>query len=195
MKKIIPIIISWLIAGSIYGQSIINPGEGIGRLHIGQTYQQATSILGFNGKLKTYDDYVADELFNVDPSKALECVIGFDYYVKYEYLLTMPVSYVFFKDNKVNQIKVTSIPEYYVSLAKDVKTSDGLEFWADPQRVKGVYGSPGFSFNYDSYILKSDFYFKKGITISIRDDYYRVAHIYRPLSDEVIKKFEDNLKQ
>ncbi len=194
MKKIIPLCIGLFIAFNMHGQSIINPGDGIGPLHIGQTYQQVTSILGFNGKLKTYDDYVADELFNIDPKKSLECAIGFDYYVKYEYLLTMPVSYVFFKDNKVNQIRVTSIPEYYVSLARDVRTTDGLEFWADPQRVYTVYGKPDFTFNYDAFILKSDFYFSKGITISIRDDYYRVAHIYSPMSNDMVKKFESNLK-
>jgi len=104
----------------VCGQDIIiEEGAGVGALRIGQSFEEVVEVLGFSGDLKTYDDYLAEELFNENPETAFECVLGFDYYVKYTHLLKLPVSYVFFKDNVLTQIMVSSFPEYYFSIAKD----------------------------------------------------------------------------
>ena len=153
------------------------------------SYDAVMDILGFEGQLKTYDDYLAEELFNDDPEIALECAIGFDYYVKYEHLLTLPVSYVFFKDNIITQIKVSSFPEYYYAIAKATKTGSGLDFWAETENVLDVYGTPDLKVNYDSFILDSYFYFKEGITLNLRENNYRSAHIYVGLPPDVAEKF------
>lgn len=168
---------------------IIEEGVGVGPLKLGQSFEEVVNVLGFSGDLKTYDDYLAEELFSVDPDIALECVIGFDYYVKYEHLLTLPVSYVFFKDNVITQIKVSSFPEYYFAIAKDTKTKNGLNFWAERKNVENVYGIPDLKVNYDSFIIDSYFYFDDGITLNLRDNNYRSAHIYPKPDRSVLEKF------
>jgi len=168
---------------------IVEEGHGVGPLRLGQSFEEVVNILGFGGDLKTYDDYLAEELFSEEPEIALECAIGFEYYVKYEHLLTLPVSYVFFKDNKINQIKVSSFPAYYFAIAKDTKTKDGLNFWDESNRVVDIYGSPDLRVNYEGFILDSYFYFENGITVNMRENNYRSAHIYLRPDQDVIEGF------
>lgn len=170
---------------------IIEEGVGVGQLKLGQSFEEVVNILGFSGNLKTYDDYLAEELFNEDPEIALECVIGFEYYVKYEHLLTLPVSYVFFKNNVISQIKVSSFPEYYFAIAKDTRTKNGLNFWSESNNVVEIYGSPDLKVNYDNFILDSYFYFSDGITLNLRDGNYRSAHIYSRLDADTAEKFSE----
>lgn len=173
------------------GQSVmVEEGIGVGPLKLGQSFEEVVHILGFGGDLKNFDDYLAEELFQDDPEIALECAIGFEYYVKYEYLLTLPVSYVFFKDNVITQIKVSSFPEYYFAIARDTRTSNGLDFWSEENSVTSIYGDPDLKVNYESFILDSYFYFDKGITFNLRDDNFRSAHIYSKLGQETIEKFK-----
>jgi hypothetical protein len=175
---------------TVKGQElIIDEGVGIGNLKLGQSFEEVVHILGFSGDLKTYDDYLAEELFFEDPENALECIIGFDYYVKYQHLLTIPVSYVYFKDNVINQIKVSSFPEYFFSIARDTKTKSGLDFWASKREVEQLYGTPDLAVNYDSFILNAYFYFNKGITINMREDNYRTAHIYHAPPQDLLNEF------
>lgn len=175
---------------SLKGQHvIIEEGKGVGPLRLGQSFEEVVNILGFGGNLKTFDDYLAEELFSEDPKKGLECVLGFDYYVKYEHLLILPVSYVFFKNNVITQIKLSSFPEYYFSIAKDTETKKGLDFWDEQKRVTDLYGLPDLKVNYDGFILDSYFYFQQGITFSMRDNTFRVAHIYSKPDPTLIKKF------
>ena len=190
MKKLSFFILLFFTYLATMGQDvIIEEGAGVGPLRLGQSYQEVIDILGFGGELKTYDDYLAEELFNDDPEIALECAIGFDYYVKYEHLLTIPVSYVFFKENVITQIKVSSFPEYYYAVAKATKTGSGLTFWAETENVIDIYGTPDLKVNYDNFILDSYFYFADGITLNLRENNYRSAHIYSRLAPEMVEKF------
>ena len=168
---------------------MIDEGAGVGPLRLGQSFEEVVNTLGFGGELKTYDDYLAEELFTADPKMALECVIGFDYFIKYEHLLALPVSYVFFKDNLITQIKVSSFPEYYFAIAKETSTKNGLGFWAEINSIIDVYGTPDLKVNYDDLILDSYFYFGDGITLNLREDNYRSAHIYSKLDPNKAQKF------
>ena len=170
---------------------IIEEGIGVGPLKLGQSFEEVVNILGFGGDLKTYDDYLAEELFNEDPEIALECAIGFEYYVKYEHLLTLPVSYVFFKDNEINQIKVSSFPQYYFAITKDTQTKKGLNFWVEDKQVVDIYGTPDLKVNYESFILDAYFYFDDGITLNLRENNYRSAHLYPGLDPIVIERFSE----
>ena len=173
------------------GQSVlVQEGVGVGPLKLGQSFEEVVHILGFGGDLKNFDDYLAEELFQDDPEIALECAIGFEYYVKYEHLLTLPVSYVFFKDDVITQIKVSSFPEYYFAIARDTRTSNGLDFWSEDNSVTNIYGNPDLKVNYESFILDAYFYFDKGITFNLRDGNFRSAHIYSKLDQQTIEKFK-----
>ena len=173
------------------GQSVlVQEGVGVGPLKLGQSFEEVVHILGFGGDLKNFDDYLAEELFQDDPEIALECAIGFEYYVKYEHLLTLPVSYVFFKNDVITQIKVSSFPEYYFAIARDTRTSNGLDFWSEDNSVTNIYGNPDLKVNYESFILDAYFYFDKGITFNLRDGNFRSAHIYSKLDQQTIEKFK-----
>lgn len=181
-----------LISLSASGQNVIvEEGVGVGQLKLGQSFEEVVDVLGFGGDLKSYDDYLAEELFNEDPEIALECAIGFEYYIKYEHLITLPVSHVFFRDNEITQIKVSSFPAYYFAIAKDTKTKSGLVFWEQGDKVTYIYGSPDLKVNYDNVILDSYFYFDRGITFNLREDNYRSAHIYSKLEPQLIDKFRN----
>jgi len=192
MKNIYLISAFLLSFSSLIAQElVIEEGVGVGPLKLGQSFEEVVHILGFNGDLKTYDDYLAEELFFEDPENSLECAIGFDYYVKYEHLLTIPVSYIYFKDNVITQIKVSSFPEYYFAIASDTHTKEGLAFWEEQQKVESIYGTPDLTVNYDSFILESLFYFDRGITFNFREDNYRTAHIYQTSTRQVFDDFKD----
>lgn len=192
MRHVILTILLIFTGVILKGQDVvIVEGSAVGPLKLGQSFEEVVNILGFNGELKTYDDYVAEELFFADPENQLECAIGFDYYVKYEHLLTLPIAYVYFKDNVINQIKVSSFPEYYFPIARATKTSQGLDFWAASSQVEQVYGAPDLKVNYDSFILNAYFYFDKGITINLRENNYRTAHIYQEQSSELYNSFKN----
>ena len=181
-----------IISYGIKGQNVIvEEGVGVGELKLGQSFEEVVEILGFDGDLKTYDDYLAEELFNEDPDITLECAIGFDYYIKYEHLITLPISYVFFKDNVISQIKISSFPEYFFPIAKDTKTKNGLLFWSQGEEIKDIYGDPDLKVNYDNFILDSYFYFNKGITFNLREDNFRSAHIYSKLSADTVNSFSN----
>ncbi len=168
---------------------VILPGKGVGALRIGQSFEEMRAVLGFKGEIKTYDDYLDEVLFTENPDDVLECNIGFDYYIKFEHLLTLPVSYVYFRNNKINQMRVTSLPAYYRAIAEDMKTAEGLPFWADGNKVREIYGAPDYVREYHDFMFKAWFYFKKGIVLNFREGNYRAAHIFEPPSEDLIKKF------
>ena len=192
MKIISLISLLYFSVSLSFGQDIvITEGQGIGSLEIGQSFEEAIKVLGFKGELKDYDDYLAEELFTEDPDNSLECQLGFEYYIKYEHLLTLPVSYVFFNDNKVCQIMASSFPAYYFSLAKSTSTETGLLFWAPLEKIKELYGTPDLEVNYDSFILNAFFYFDDGISVNLREDNYRTIHIFNSPSSDMITQFKD----
>ena len=193
-KSLIFLVFALLTLPAAAQDIVIKEGRGVGSLEIGQSYEQVQDVLGFHGQLKTYDDYLAEELFNEDPEDFLECEIGFDYYIKFEHLLTLPVSYVFFKDDKVNQIKVSSFPAYYFAIAKSTKTESGLHFWDTEEKMAEIYGRPALTADYENFIIKSSFYFRKGITFSSRDGAVRSAHLYLPPDAGLTEKFKSRFK-
>lgn len=190
MRKFSLILILISLSITVKAQNVlVEEGVGVGPLKLGQSFEEVVHILGFGGDLKTYDDYLAEELFQEDPEFSLECAIGFEYYVKYEHLLTLPVSYVFFKDNVITQIKISSFPEYYFAIARDTRTNNGLDFWAGSGSITSIYGTPDLKVNYESFILDSFFYFEEGITFNLRDDNFRSAHIYQKPAPATVTKF------
>ena len=180
LKLIIPILFL-IFSIDTMGQNIaLNSGSGFKDLKIGDTYDQVEDVLGF-GKKKSYEKYLADELFDRDPNEALECVIGFDYYIKLEYLITLPILYVYFKDDKVVQIKTTSFPEYYSAICEDVITDNNLKFWSNIDKMKQAMGKEDIFLDEEYLILKSYVYLSKGISFSTREDKVRMIHIFKPV--------------
>lgn len=156
----------------------IDPGVGFEMLKVGDSFEKVQSTVGF-GKLKTYKQYIAEELFDRSPEQAVECMLGFDHYLKFEHLIPIPVFHIFFKDDKVCQILVSSFPDYYRPLSEDVVIKENLRFWDDRKKLKSVMGTANF-INEDEYlILESHLYLDYGVTFNFRDNALRTVHVFK----------------
>ncbi len=195
MKTIFTFLALLLFIPTSSEQDIIKltPGIGFEEIKIGDSYDAVQETLGF-GKKKSYNLYIADELFDRSPDSALECLIGFDHYIKYEYLLTLPVHYIFFKDNKVVQIKSTSFPEYYHTICENVEIGQGIRFWENVSEMKSAIGEESLKVEEDYLILDTYHYFSKGITLSAREKQVRTVHVYQPLDGSKAGEFTSKLK-
>ncbi|MCK5103960.1 MAG: hypothetical protein KAQ62_09200 [Cyclobacteriaceae bacterium] len=167
---IIVLIIFFLSATRNYGQFLI-PGEGIMDVKIGADWDEIEWELGFRGK--------KIDRINVIPALkfiAREADIDFDYVVSYQHIMWLPVSDLFFKNDKVCMIQLSSYPEYYKMLCVDIGTTEGLNFWDAADRVKEIYGSNTNSKNEKkSYFVFND----KGLGVELLENEVRSMFIFQ----------------
>ena len=124
-----------LIVGNSFGQIII-PGEGLMDVKIGADWDEIEWELGFKGKKLEKGEEDPDLSFISDVS-----AVDFDFVVSYQHIMWLPVSALFFKDNKVCMIQLSSYPEYYTMLCVDIGTVEGLNFWDNQSHTKELYGN------------------------------------------------------
>lgn len=160
-----------LAATNSYGQFLI-PGEGIMDVKVGADWDEVEWELGFKGKRIEKND--------VPPSLsfvAQKAGVEFDFVVSYQHIMWLPVSDLFFKDDMICMIQISSYPEYYKMLCADIGTIEGLNFWDDSGKVKEIYGN----FNEMEREGKSYFvYVDKGIGMEILDNEVRAMVIFQP---------------
>lgn len=164
------LIIVILCVSSGYGQFLI-PGEGIMDVKIGSDWDEVEWELGFKGSKIEKSDVGSTLQFI-----ALKAGIEYDYVVSYQHIMWLPVSDLFFKDDRIVMIQISSFPEYYKMLCADFGTVEGLNFWDDSEKVKEIYG------NFDelendgkSYIM----YKEEGIGVEILDNEVRAILIFQ----------------
>jgi hypothetical protein len=163
--------IFFLIIGKNYAQFVI-PGEGIMDVKIGADWDEVEWELGFKGT--KVNKNAADPELKFMAEKA---GVDFDFIVMYQHLMWLPVSEVFFKDDKVCMIQLNSYPEYNKMLCADIGTVEGLNFWDNPERVKEIYNNPVNAKNGEnSYILFKD----KGLGVQIFENEVRTMFIFQP---------------
>lgn len=164
-------IIFFLSTNQIYGQFLI-PGEGIMDVKIGADWDEIEWELGFKGKK-------IDSANTMPVLKfiAQEADIDFDFVVSYQHIMWLPVSDLFFKDDIVCMIQLSSYPEYNKMLCADIGTTEGLNFWDDNEKVKGIYGiNTNSKYEKKSYIVFID----KGLGVELFEDEVRSMFIFRP---------------
>lgn len=153
-----------------FSQAIIKAGEGITDLKIGSTTDEVEWILGFRG-LKLMSEGVPEVL----KIQAEMLDIDFDYVYNYQHIMALPVSTVYFKNDKVVMIVVSSYPEYNEILCIGIRTQKGLNFWDTVKEMKKIYGKEPES-------LESDFnfyYYKDlGLSVSIDNNGIRTMSIF-----------------
>ena len=168
-------------------QSVV-PGQGIDDIKIGSSPQDVEDILGFLGKKISYEDY-QERLSFLDGEKVIENFIGFDYCLSYRHIMLLPITNIFFKDDKVVMIVIDSNPEYNRRTARALKTSAGLKFWDDLDRMEEIYGSDyGFK-RYKKIGADYFYYFDKGIGFSYNRGFVRAIHIFSPTEINSAKKY------
>lgn len=158
-------------SGAAWAQPIISPGKGIEDVKIGSTPDEIVWALGFKG-LKLTKEGVAEVL----KVQAEMLGIDFDYVYNYQHIMALPVSTVYFKDDKAVIIVISSYPEYNEVLCLGIKTSEGLNFWDGESEMKKLYGK-----NYESKSSDFQFYFyrDKGLSVSVDGKDIRTMSIFK----------------
>jgi len=172
--KLQPLFAFCLLAISSFAQPVIEPGKGISDLKIGSSPDEVIWTLGFKGIKLTKEG--VPEVLNI---QAKMLAIDYDYVFNYQNIMALPISTVYFKDNKVVMIVVSSYPEYNEVLCLGINTREGLAFWDDEQALKKVYGKKP-----ETYTRDFDFYYylELGISVSIEDKEIRTMTIFKSQS-------------
>lgn len=155
-------------------QPVIDAGEGINDLKIGNDPDEVVWVLGFKG-IKLTREGVADVL----KIQAEQLGIDFDYVYNYQHIMALPISTLYFKNDKVVMIVVSSYPEYNEVLCLGIKTKDGLNFWDNEHAMKKIYGK-----KYETKSSDFQFYYYRdqGLGVSIDDNQIRTMTIFKPQS-------------
>ena len=172
MRIIITFLVIFLLSATRnYGQFLI-PAEGLMDVKIGVDWDEIEWELGFRGEK-------VDRIDTPPPLKfiAQEAGIDFDFVVRYQHIMWLPVSDLFFKNEKVCMIQLNSYPEYNQMLCADIGTMEGLNFWDNAENVKELYGNNTESKNGE----KSYFVFReKGLGVELLEDEVRSMFIFQP---------------
>lgn len=151
----------------------IVPKERFGEIEIGVTYEDVIWILGFDGSKMSRES--APEMLTA-PLEELK--IDFDYVINYRYIMDLPVTSVYIKDNLVVFFTISSYPEYNQFICQDLKTTVGLRFWDSLKKVRELYGQNPKQLNYNSGNQKYYAYEKMGICFGIDNDEVRTISIF-----------------
>lgn len=148
------------------------PGEGIMDAKIGADWDEIEWELGFKG----FKIDKADVPQNLD-FIAKKAGVDYDFVISYQHIMWLPVSELFFKDDRVCLVQLSSYPDYYKMLCVDIGTVEGLNFWENPERVREIYGDvQGLKNDENSYFI----YAKKGIGVEISENEVRTMFIFQP---------------
>ena len=152
-----------------YGQFLI-PGEGIMDVKIGADWDEIEWELGFKG-IKINKENVAPEIEFI----AQQAGIDFDFAVRYQHIMWLPVSDLLFKDGKVCFIALSSYPEYNQMLCVDIGTTEGLNFWNEGEIVNRIYGNNTMLKNDEKSFL---IYAQKGFGVELLENELRTMFIF-----------------
>jgi len=158
-------------SSDLIGQFLI-PGDGIMGVKVGADQDETEWELGFKGKKIEYQN--SDEKIRNIASKI---GIQFDYMIKYNHVMWLPVSELLFKDGKVCLVQLSSYPEYNQMLSSDIGTIDGLNFWDTEEALSKIYR------NYQSFssderkivIIKN-----RGLGVELHENEVRSMFIFEP---------------
>jgi hypothetical protein len=186
MKKIAIICIAFLYASFCIGQAanpiIITPGVGVGKLKLGMTKKQATDILKGEITWGTYEEQLQSFVsYDARVDSVVQFIQGFDECGRYnsELPVSMPVFALYFKNNKLNFITISSYSATEDQL-KLVKLNNGLKYFATQEDCRKKMGTEYLNVLYDDY-TGDHYYYKKGIEMVYDNEELRSIGIFPPL--------------
>lgn len=161
----------FLISVNSYAQFLI-PGEGIMDVKIGADWDEIEWELGFRGEKVDFSD--SREEIKMIAQKA---DIEFDFMIKFNHLMWLPVSELLFKDGKVCMVQLSSYPEYNQMMSADIGTLEGLNFWDGTNEIEQVYGDfQSLNSGDKSIILIKE----KGLGVELSKNEVRKMFIFQP---------------
>ncbi len=172
--RIIVFIVLFFTAFYVSAQDII-PKERFGDLKLGVTYEDVIWIIGFDGSKLSRES--APEMLR---EPLIELSIDFDYVVNFRYIMDLPVTSVYFKDNLVVFFTISSYPEYNQFICQDLTTSVGLKFWDSLNQVRELYGQEVSQLQYTSGDIQYYAYREDGICFGLDNNEVRTISIFDP---------------
>ncbi len=169
------VIIPLLLAGLISQAQMIYPKKGYEDINIGITYEDVIWILGFDGSKISKDS--APEMLK---APADELGIDYDYIVNFRYIMDLPVTSVYIKGNLVVMFTLSSYPEYNQFICQDIKTTNGVKFWDNLDKVKSQFGDKPLKLSYGEGNLSYYAYKEAGICFGIDNNQVRTILIFDP---------------
>ncbi len=177
IKKSVIFTLLTCISAWAYAQSNIM-NRGFDDLVLGITESQVENITGFSGTALTADEYYNQEVPGRKKENLPESRTGFDKCTLFNFIMPIPVTRVFYKDNKVVMIEVSSYPDFTRPICLDSKTAQGLKFWDSKETMEKIYGK---TYRKDSsQDGKTDYYYydTKGIGFALANNEVRIIYFY-----------------
>ena len=162
------------ISIAVYSQEIV-PKERFGEVELGITYEDVIWILGFDGSKVTKES--APEMLTAPVN---EIGIDFDYIVNFRYIMDLPITSVYVKDDLVVYFTISSYPEYNQFICQDLSTILGLKFWDNTQNVESLYGNNFTTLKFKTGNLTYLSYKDTGICFGMDNDQVRTIGIFNP---------------
>lgn len=135
MKSTIIFLIPVILLSFSAKSQVIVPKKNLEEIEIGITYEDVVWILGFEGTKILKEN--APEMLT---GHVNELGIAFDYVVNYRYIMDLPITSVYFKDDLLVFFTISSYPEYNQFICQDLATSEGLKFWDPIKKAVDIYG-------------------------------------------------------
>ena len=164
-----------LLVGNYIQAQVIYPKKGYEEIYIGITYEDVIWILGFDGSKISKENAPT-----ILTAPADEMGISYDYVVNFRYIMDYPVTSLYFKGDLLVMFTLSSYPEYNQFICQDIQTSNGLKFWDDLGKVKGLYGSSPMKLNFSEGNLTYYAYKNTGICMGIDNGQVRAILIFDP---------------
>lgn len=166
---VIFLFIYFLSMDKINAQFLI-PGEGLMDVKIGADWDEVEWELGFRGEKIDKENTIPELLLIAEKAN-----VDFDFVVQYHHIMRLPITDLFFKDDKICMIQISSYPEFNNMICADIGTTEGLNFWDDMQRVKDLYGNNmELKQEGKSYIVFKD----RGLGVELSDNEVRTMFIF-----------------
>lgn len=195
MKYIIRLgIIGWclLVAGCSPKMGKLASTQKVGKIYIGQPYEETVQILGAPYKRESYNEiYDGYKKFGYNPEKILVFYLGFDFATEYDDETNrseIPIYKLYFKDGKVHYIIFSS---YTYGGLVNVYEWNGFKIFSERaalfKRLGRDYYFEDFSPNeYDG----KYFYFDKGISLISEKNTIRAVHLFPRMNKKQATKYK-----
>ncbi len=156
----------------------IIPGKSVGAIKIGQNKDSVLKYVLAKYTEKTFLEEkknFADSDLEVSP----QFVLGFDKVITFEDFPVYQVFKVYFKQDSLNYIMLTSYGFGSEKTIKKYKTDKKVGFNDDPKKVIKIYGEP------EKIVTLTDeidyIYWSKGIEFVIEENKVTVIYIFKPI--------------
>ncbi len=154
-----------------YSQEVV-PKKNFSEIELGITYEDVVWILGFEGTKILKEN--APDLLNAHVS---ELNIDYDFAINYRYIMDLPVTSVYFREDLVVFFTISSYPEYNQFICQDVSTIEGLNFWDPLSKMNELYGDYSKLGSISGNIIYFA-YPEKGICFGIDNDEVRTMSVF-----------------